>query len=389
MVFRGVYTPIKNPLIVCISNHLPRSSVFQEKVVLLLNKEQKKMVVEEKYMARCIELARGGEGNTAPNPMVGAVIVHKGKIIGEGFHRKCGEAHAEVNAVASVRDEALLRDSTIYVSLEPCSHYGKTPPCAELIIRKGIPRVVVGTLDPFPEVSGRGVRMLREAGIEVVTGVLEEEVRALNPAFMTFQIRKRPYVYLKWAQSADGFMDIRREDASVPSVLLSSAETLRRVHRLRSEVEAIMVGTRTALLDNPSLTVRHWAGRSPVRVVLDRTLKLPVGSHLLDGAVPTLVFTAVEVESRPNVEYVQIDFGQEVLSQVLQYLYGQNLNSLMVEGGAELLESFLDAGLWDEAWVETAPVVLGAGVKAPAVPGVLTGTEQRHGHLLETWKQKA
>jgi len=389
MVFRGVYTPIKNPLIVCISNHLPRSSVFQEKVVPLLNKEQKKMVVEEKYMARCIELARGGEGNTAPNPMVGAVIVHKGKIIGEGFHRKCGEAHAEVNAVASVRDEALLRDSTIYVSLEPCSHYGKTPPCAELIIRKGIPRVVVGTLDPFPEVSGRGVRMLREAGIEVVTGVLEEEARALNPAFMTFQIRKRPYVYLKWAQSADGFMDIRREDASVPSVLLSSAETLRRVHRLRSEVAAIMVGTRTALLDNPSLTVRHWAGRSPVRVVLDRTLKLPVGSHLLDGAVPTLVFTAVEVESRPNVEYVQIDFGQEVLSQVLQYLYGQNLNSLMVEGGAELLESFLDAGLWDEAWVETAPVVLGAGVKAPAVPGVLTGTEQRHGHLLETWKQKA
>lgn len=357
--------------------------------VLLLNKEQKKMVVEEKYMARCIELARGGEGNTAPNPMVGAVIVHKGKIIGEGFHRKCGEAHAEVNAVASVRDEALLRDSTIYVSLEPCSHYGKTPPCAELIIRKGIPRVVVGTLDPFPEVSGRGVRMLREAGIEVVTGVLEEEARALNPAFMTFQIRKRPYVYLKWAQSADGFMDIRREDASVPSVLLSSAETLRRVHRLRSEVAAIMVGTRTALLDNPSLTVRHWAGRSPVRVVLDRTLKLPVGSHLLDGAVPTLVFTAVEVESRPNVEYVQIDFGQEVLSQVLQYLYGQNLNSLMVEGGAELLESFLDAGLWDEAWVETAPVVLGAGVKAPAVPGVLTGTEQRHEHLLETWKQKA
>jgi diaminohydroxyphosphoribosylaminopyrimidine deaminase/5-amino-6-(5-phosphoribosylamino)uracil reductase len=357
--------------------------------VLLLNKEQKKMVVEEKYMARCIELARGGEGNTAPNPMVGAVIVHKGKIIGEGFHRKCGEAHAEVNAVASVRDEALLRDSTIYVSLEPCSHYGKTPPCAELIIRKGIPRVVVGTLDPFPEVSGRGVRMLREAGIEVVTGVLEEEARALNPAFMTFQIRKRPYVYLKWAQSADGFMDIRREDASVPSVLLSSAETLRRVHRLRSEVAAIMVGTRTALLDNPSLTVRHWAGRSPVRVVLDRTLKLPVGSHLLDGAVPTLVFTAVEVESRPNVEYVQIDFGQEVLSQVLQYLYEQNLNSLMVEGGAELLESFLDVGLWDEAWVETAPVVLGAGVKAPAVPGVLTGTEQRHGHLLETWKQKA
>ena len=346
------------------------------------------MVVEEKYMARCIELARGGEGYTAPNPMVGAVIVHKGKIIGEGFHRKCGEAHAEVNAIASVRDEALLRDSTIYVSLEPCSHYGKTPPCAELIIKKGIPRVVVGTLDPFPEVSGRGIRMLREAGIEVVTGVLEEEARALNSAFMTFQIRKRPYIYLKWAQSADGFMDACRADASEPPVLLSSAETLRRVHRLRSEVAAIMVGTRTALLDNPSLTVRHWTGHSPVRVVLDRTLKLPAGSHLLDGTVRTVVFTAVEAESRPNVEYVRVDFGQEILPQVLQYLYVQKLNSLMVEGGAELLENFLDAGLWDEAWVETAPVALGAGVKAPVVSGVLVGSEQRHGHLLETWKRK-
>lgn len=346
------------------------------------------MVVEEKYMARCIELARGGEGYTAPNPMVGAVIVHKGKIIGEGFHRKCGEAHAEVNAIASVRDEALLRDSTIYVSLEPCSHYGKTPPCAELIIKKGIPRVVVGTLDPFPEVSGRGIRMLREAGIEVVTGVLEEEARALNSAFMTFQIRKRPYIYLKWAQSADGFMDACRADASEPPVLLSSAETLRWVHRLRSEVAVIMVGTRTALLDNPSLTVRHWTGHSPVRMVLDRTLKLPAGSHLLDGTVRTVVFTAVEAESRPNVEYVRVDFGQEVLPQVLQYLYVQKLNSLMVEGGAELLESFLDAGLWDEAWVETAPVALGAGVKAPVVSGVLVGSEQRHGHLLETWKRK-
>lgn len=346
------------------------------------------MIVEEKYMARCIELARGGAGHTAPNPMVGAVIVHNGKIIGEGFHRKCGEAHAEVNAVASVRDEALLRDSTIYVSLEPCSHYGKTPPCAELIIKKGIPRVVVGTLDPFPEVSGRGVRMLREAGIEVVTGVLEEEARALNPAFMTFQMRKRPYIYLKWAQSADGFLDVRREDASEPPVRLSSAETLRKVHRLRSEVAAILVGTRTALLDNPSLTVRHWAGRSPVRVVLDRMLKLPADAHLLDGTVRTLVFTALEAESRPNVEYVRIDFGQEVLPQVLHYLAGQQLNSLMVEGGARLLAGFLDAGLWDEAWVETAPVVLGAGVKAPAVPGVLVATEQRDGHLLARWRQE-
>ena len=294
------------------------------------------MVVEEKYMARCIELARGGEGNTAPNPMVGAVIVHKGKIIGEGFHRKCGEAHAEVNAVASVRDEALLRDSTIYVSLEPCSHYGKTPPCAELIIRKGIPRVVVGTLDPFPEVSGRGVRMLREAGIEVVTGVLEEEARALNPAFMTFQIRKRPYVYLKWAQSADGFMDIRREDASVPSVLLSSAETLRRVHRLRSEVAAIMVGTRTALLDNPSLTVRNWYGKNPVRIALDKDLSLPSTLHLLSDNIPTLIFTSLIHPQEKHIEYITLNYQKDLLPQIMEELYHRGLQSLLVEGGAQL-----------------------------------------------------
>lgn len=346
------------------------------------------MIVEEKYMARCIELACGGAGNTAPNPTVGAVIVHDGKIIGEGFHRKCGEAHAEVNAVASVQDEALLGKSTLYVSLEPCSHYGKTPPCAELIIKKGIPRVVVGCLDPFPAVSGRGVRMLREAGVEVVTGVLEAEARALNPAFMTFQLLGRPYIYLKWAQSADGFMDAVREDASVRPVVLSSAETLRRVHRLRAEVAAIMVGTHTALLDNPSLTVRHWAGDSPVRVVLDRTQKLPAASSLLDGTVHTLVFTAEEAGSRPNVEYVKIDFGQDVLPQVLRHLYDRKLNSLMVEGGNTLLKSFLDAGLWDEAWIETAPVVLGAGVKAPAVDGVLSRSELRDGHLLEIWRRR-
>ena len=239
--------------------------------------------VENKYMARCISLARNGIGNVAPNPMVGAVIVHQGKIIGEGYHRKYGEAHAEVNAIASVRDESLLKEATIYVSLEPCSHYGKTPPCAELIIKKQIPRVVIGCLDPFPEVSGRGVRMLCEAGVEVVTGVMEEEARELNRVFMTFQEKRRPYIYLKWAQSADGFMDRLRTNNSLPAVVLSSSETLRRVHHLRANVAAIMVGTQTALLDNPSLTVRHWAGKSPVRVVLDRTLRIPPHYHLLDG----------------------------------------------------------------------------------------------------------
>ena len=336
------------------------------------------MVVEEKYMARCIELARGGEGNTAPNPMVGAVIVHKGKIIGEGFHRKCGEAHAEVNAVASVRDEALLRDSTIYVSLEPCSHYGKTPPCAELIIKKGIPRVVVGTLDPFPEVSGRGVRMLREAGVEVVTGVLEEEARTLNPAFMTFQIRKRPYVYLKWAQSADGFMDVRREDATESPVLLSSAETLRRVHRLRSEVAAIMVGTRTALLDNPSLTVRNWYGRNPVRIVLDCALSLPHSLRLFDGEVSTIVFTAEKHPDKKNVTYRTIDFTQDILPQIMEVLYQQKIQSLLVEGGSQLLQSFIDAELWDEVYIEKCPCKLNSGVKAPEISDNFSYSTEEH-----------
>lgn len=326
------------------------------------------MIIEEKYMSRCIELARKGMGNVAPNPMVGAVIVHNGKIIGEGYHRQCGEAHAEVNAIASVKDESLLKDATIYVSLEPCSHYGKTPPCSELIIRKGIPRVVVGCLDPFPEVSGRGIRMLRDAGVKVVTGVLEKEAQALNPAFMTFQLLKRPYIYLKWAQSADGFLDVLRNDVSVPAATLSSAETMRRVHHLRSNVSAIMVGIRTALLDNPSLTTRHWAGNSPVRVVIDKKLQIPSHYHLLDGKVKTLVFTDCEAVSRECLEYIRIDYSKNILLQILQELYVRKLNSLMVEGGTALLESFLKEDLWDEMWVETTPVKLFSGVKAPGVP---------------------
>lgn len=323
--------------------------------------------VEEKYMARCIALARGGMGSVAPNPMVGAVIVHEGKIVGEGFHRKYGEAHAEVNAIASVQDESLFLNSTMYVSLEPCSHYGKTPPCSELIIKKGIPRVVIGCLDPFPEVSGRGVCMLRKAGIEVVTGIMKKEAGELNPEFMTFHTLKRPYVYLKWAQSADGYMDAVRMDASTPAMALSSGETLRRVHRLRARVSAIMVGTHTALLDNPSLTVRHWSGESPVRVVLDRTLRIPAGYHLLDGRVPTFVFTALEAENRENVEYITIDFTKNVLQEVLYQLYLRNLTSLMVEGGPHLLNSFLKEALWDEMLIETVPVCLGCGVQAPDI----------------------
>lgn len=323
------------------------------------------MEIEEKYMQRCMQLARGGTGQTSPNPMVGAVIVHQGKIIGEGFHRKVGEPHAEVNAIASVKDESLLKDSTIYVSLEPCSHYGKTPPCAELIIRKGIPRVVVGSMDPYPQVSGRGVAMLRQAGVEVVTGVMEKEARELNRVFMTFQELRRPYVYLKWAQSIDGFIDRVRTDTSLPPVRFSTAESRRTVHKLRSEVAAIMVGTHTALLDNPSLSVRHWAGRSPVRIVIDQHLQIPAHYHLMDGSVPTLVLTAGNEGKNDRVEYVPMDFMRPLLPQLMDELHRRRLDSILVEGGTNLLNQFLTADLWDEVRVETASFSLGEGIKAP------------------------
>lgn len=317
------------------------------------------------YMSRCIELARRGKGNTAPNPMVGSVIVHGDRIIGEGFHRKAGEPHAEVNAISSVKDQSLLSSSTLYVNLEPCSHYGKTPPCAELIIQKRIPRVVIGCLDPFPEVSGRGVRRLLEAGVEVVTGVLEKEAWELNKIFMTFQEKQRPYVFLKWAQSADGYIDRLRTDSSVPPVHLSSPETRRVTHKLRSEVSAILVGTHTAMLDNPSLTVRDWSGNPPVRLVLDKYLRLPSHYHLFDGSVPTLVFTSRPAQNQANIEYIILDFTQPVLPQIIGVLYQRKLNSLLVEGGSNLLKQFIEEDLWDEAHIETAPVNLGEGIIAP------------------------
>ena len=324
---------------------------------------------DEKYMRRCIELARNGLCNTAPNPMVGAVIVCDGCIIGEGYHVRCGEAHAEVNAVHSVKQPELLTRSTIYVSLEPCAHYGKTPPCADMLVEVGIPRIVIGCQDPFAKVAGRGIRKLREAGREVVVGVLEQECRHLIRRFLTFHTCQRPYVTLKWAQSADGYIDRLRTEGS--PVVLSSPRTAMLVHKLRAEHSAIMVGRRTALLDNPSLTVRSWYGRSPVRVVLDRRLTLPPTLHLFDGTVPTLVFTECRREPMPGVEYVQADFSRDVLPQVLAGLHERGLQSLLVEGGSGLLQSFLDAGLWDEVMVEEAPALLGSGVPAPRVDGHL------------------
>lgn len=328
------------------------------------------MTIDEQYMARCLQLAANGRFDTAPNPMVGAVIVHHGKIIGEGYHRRCGEAHAEVNAVSSVKDESLLREATMYVSLEPCAHYGKTPPCADLIVSKHIPRVVIGCRDNFDQVDGKGIQKLRDAGIEVTVGVLEEECRALNRAFFTYHGKRRPYIILKWAQSADGYIDKNRaERTDGPAVRFSTDETSMNVHRLRALSDAILVGRRTASLDNPSLTTRLWPGKSPLRVVIDRKGILDLGLKIFDGTTKTAVFTDIfrDFGETDNIKQIPLSPLQDILQQVIEQLYANKIQRLLVEGGSRLLQSFIDHGLWDEAFVEEAPFCLGNGVKAPVL----------------------
>lgn len=336
---------------------------------------------DEIYMARCLQLATMAAGQTSPNPMVGAVVVHDGKIIGEGYHHRAGQPHAEPNAIASVQDDSLLRESTLYVSLEPCSHYGKTPPCAELIISKGIKRVVVATLDPNPRVSGRGIRMMQEAGIDVTVGILEDEARRLNRRFFTFQEKGRPYVLLKWAQTADGYIDATRSERGSGPVKISNTITKTLNHQVRTEEDAIMVATRTALLDDPHLTVTKWSGRTPLRVVLDRECKIPAKARIFDAAAPTLVFTSASSYSRrpqvpDNVEFEIIDFAQPLPQQVLNRLAGRGILSIIIEGGTQWLQTFIDEGIWDEARIETSPTPLDMlGVKAPRINGTVFKTE--------------
>ena len=325
-------------------------------------------------MARCLQLAMNGRFGASPNPMVGAVIVHDGKIIGEGYHRQCGGPHAEVNAVRSVKEEQLLRESTMYVSLEPCAHYGKTPPCADMIVEKGIPRVVIGCRDSFDQVDGKGIQKLREAGVEVIVGVLEKECLELNRAFFTYHGKNRPYITLKWAQSADGYIDKVRgntdvEGENVGAVRFSTDETTVRVHRLRALNDAILVGRRTVELDDPSLTTRMWPGANPLRLVIDRDGRLDMGLKLFDGTTKTTVFTDVfrDFMISKNIEQVKLDFSRDILPQMMEYLHGHKVQRLLVEGGSVLLQSFIDSGVWDEAYVEEAPFSLGDGVVAPRI----------------------
>lgn len=343
------------------------------------------MTVDEMYMQRCLHLARCGAGSTSPNPMVGAVIVCDGRIIGEGYHIRAGEPHAEVNAVKSVseQDKPLLKRSTIYVTLEPCSHYGKTPPCCDLIIACGIPRVVVGTTDPNSCVNGAGISRMRDAGIDVTIGVLDTECLRLNRAFFMSQTDCRPYVTLKWAQSSDGFIDLLRDSGS--AVKISTPVSQVAVHKLRARHDAIIVGRHTALLDDPSLDIRHWTGRTPLRLVIDKNGTLPSSLKIFDGKFPTKVYTACEMEDKfgKNIEQVVLDFNQPLIPQILSHLASLKIGSLLVEGGATLLQSFIDASLWDEARVEVnRSLQLGAGVVAPSLPdnllcgkSVLAGNE--------------
>jgi len=329
------------------------------------------MIYDEKYMYRCLQLARIGNGFTAPNPMVGAVVVYNDRIIGEGYHQRYGEAHAEPNAINSVTEKELLRESTLYVNLEPCSHFGKTPPCANLIITSGIPRVVIGTLDPNPKVSGRGIQLMREAGIEVEVGVLEKECVELNKRFFIWQRENRPFVLLKWAQTRDGFIDVNRKEPGDGPVLISNLLTKQFTHKYRAQNQAIMVSTNTAVLDNPNLSVRRWSGKNPVRVTIDRTGRIPENYHLLDQSVRTLVFTEQTNKlTSEKLEYITLPFDDGLIRNILQILSEKNIHSVLVEGGSQLLKSFISSGMWDEAHVEISPVELGDGVAAPAT-GVL------------------
>ncbi|MEO5892768.1 MAG: bifunctional diaminohydroxyphosphoribosylaminopyrimidine deaminase/5-amino-6-(5-phosphoribosylamino)uracil reductase RibD [Ferruginibacter sp.] len=346
------------------------------------------MITHETYMQRCFELAKLGAGNVAPNPMVGSVLVHNDRIIGEGYHQQYGQAHAEVNCLNSVdkEDKHLIKSSTLYVSLEPCAHFGKTPPCADLIIKNNIPVVVVACRDNYEEVAGRGIQKLLAADIKVITPVLEKEALVLNKRFFTFHDRHRPYIILKWAQTANG--KIANSDYS--RLRISNDITNREVHKWRSSEASILIGTTTALHDNPSLTNRLWQGNNPVRLLIDKELKLPSSLHLFDGAVKTVVFNTIKEDESGQVIYCKISTGESVVLQIMKALYRIKIQSVLVEGGTTLLQSFIDEDCWDEARIITnRGLEITGGIPAPVLLNaeklsheeILTDTIQYYRHF--------
>jgi len=321
----------------------------------------------DKYMHRCLELAVRGLGKVAPNPMVGCVIVGDNGILGEGHHDTFGGAHAEVNAINSVENKAALSTATLYVNLEPCAHHGKTPPCTDAIIASGIKNVVIGCSDPNPLVKGKGIEKLKEAGVSVEVGPLERDCMEVNKRFFTFHERKRPFIILKWAQSSDGFIDKKRTKEEAPAKITQD-EVQIMVHLWRSQEQAIMVGTHTIIMDNPNLTARKVNGRSPTRIVLDKSLKIPADAHVFNKDAPTLIFTEQAAPANNGVEYMHIAFDAKLLQNMLTELYNRNLQSVIVEGGEKLLKSFIEKDLWDEAKVFYSAKALGEGVSAPSFP---------------------
>lgn len=325
------------------------------------------MTTDEKYIQRCLDLAKNGSGSVAPNPMVGAVIVYKNRILGEGFHRAFGQPHAEVNAIniISQSDRKYLPESTLYVNLEPCNHHGQTSPCTDLIIQSKIPSVAIASLDPNPLVSGKGVQRLRDESINVKTGILEKEANWLNRRFNIFYGRKRPYLILKWAQTADGY--IGQEGKKVQ---ISGDISNRLVHKWRSEEAGILIGTRTAEIDNPQLNTRLWKGSDPVRIILDRNLRLGKDLNIYNGKQPTLIITEkTDTPKKSGIKFGQINFGEPIIPGLMDCLYRENIISVLVEGGAQTLNSFLKAGIWDEGRIITSGKTIGNGILAPFIPG--------------------
>ena len=321
----------------------------------------------EKYMHRCLELAEKGSGYVAPNPMVGAILVHDGKIIGEGYHQQYGQAHAEVNCINSVDkgNKHRIKNSILYVSLEPCAHFGKTPPCTDLIIANQIPDVVIGCRDPFKEVDGKGIENLKTAGVNVVYGILEKECQQLNKRFFTYHTQHRPYIILKWAETGDR----KIAGNGTGRLYISNEQTNRLVHKWRSEEASILVGTNTALLDDPELTSRNWKGPSPIRLVVDMDLKLPFSLKIFNAKQKTIVFNTIKHEENPNLNFYQVTEDVSLVHQIVNALYQLKIQSLIVEGGAKLLQSFIEEGMWDEARViKNDKLIIQHGLAAPELP---------------------
>ena len=341
------------------------------------------MLLDETFMQRGIDLALLGQGNVAPNPMVGAVIVYNNKIIGEGYHQKFGEAHAEVNAINSVLDVSVLSESTIFVTLEPCAHFGKTPPCADLIVKHKFKRVVIGCVDTFSEVKGKGIERMRQAGIDVTVGCLENECRELNKHFFTYHEKKRPFLFLKWAQTLNGKLDSGTHDQTI--TWISSPESKTLVHTWRNKHQAILIGRKTVENDNSSLTVRAISGKNPLRVVLDSNLKLPLTHAVFNDEAPTIVLNMLKSEPVQGIEFIQLN--EMSPSAIVKALYDKNIISVLIEGGAQTLQSFIDADMWDEAAVIVGTASFEKGTNAPQLKSQVNHSFEYFGDTISMYSK--